>query len=362
MAVIILLLLLLWWLFLPVNKDQGTVTEPQIRAAVATTIKQNLLVKSGARTDFEPILTSMDVYQGDTLMTEETGRGVVESNNGTVTVLDYTSQMTIKDEDTSGMHTSNYLSFGNIWARVQKVFDKGEFYEIETQNAVAVVRGTSFGVYILINGTKLVVKEGAVGFIPVDVKTRQRHYELEQIIPSGSKGTIGTDGKIVVSKLTKTDLNDPWFIFNNPDLASTTVPVKKTTVPASNTKSVIPSSPSNTGYPSSGTVSTTPPRTAPLNDTYNKPSSNLDGGSPITSEKEKPAVNSVNSELSPNNAVPASYQLQTETFQTKTATEAPPTASPDKNSTTSFPSPLYVAPSILQATPLYKSTDLILIK
>ena len=108
-----------------------------------------------------------------------------------------------------------FLNSGKSWSKVQKVFKDNESYEIETQNAVAIVRGTSFGVYIKNGTTYLVVSEGSVFFVPVDKNTRERFLNRGVIVTASKKAYIDKNGNVVLGPITEMDTKDSWYIYNN---------------------------------------------------------------------------------------------------------------------------------------------------
>jgi hypothetical protein len=230
LIVLICLGLIYYFSKTPATQSPSLSTTPT-KAGIATTLQKNLEIKNVVNATFLPIATSSTVYQGDTLKTGSVGRGIVETENGTITTLDYLSEMTIVGGNASGTQSSGFLASGNLWARVKKVFDKGEFYEIETQNAVAVVHGTSFGLYARATSTTLVVAEGVVGIFPVDSVSRIRHPELEKKVPAGSKATVDIHGVILVSKISEKDARDSWYLVNNPRASNSVTNPKPKVIP-----------------------------------------------------------------------------------------------------------------------------------
>ena len=188
--------------------------------ATATTLKKNLAVTPAGSTQTEDIATSTIVAQGDLLTTSQDGRGLITMSNGSTAVLDYRSSLVVKTIDSSGTHTSLSLIAGSAWARVEKVFGQGEYFEIKTQNAVAVVRGTSFGLTYHQNGpTTLLVGKGVVLLTPLDPKTGQRQEDKTLTIPAGYKGVISTEGTGSQSVMDASDTGSDWFKYNNGDSA-----------------------------------------------------------------------------------------------------------------------------------------------
>lgn len=180
---------------------------------IVSTIKKtvNLYKTADAK---EEIIDPALAYDGNTVETLASGRALLQMENGTLTTVDYSTKLTIKTH-TDDEHSSMFLTGGKVWSTVEKVFGKGEYYEIETQNAVAVVRGTSFGVSYDGTFTTLEVTEGAVLLVPVDPKTRERLFDKAVLVPAGKKAVVGNDGIIKVSDLTDNEKKREWFIYNN---------------------------------------------------------------------------------------------------------------------------------------------------
>ncbi|MDQ3014303.1 MAG: FecR domain-containing protein [bacterium] len=181
--------------------------------AVATVLDTNLTLKSFSDAVFKDIPNSVNVFPKDILRTSTTGRAVIENPQGTVDVLDYNSELAIQDKTTEE-GSSRFLKGGSVWTRTEKVLGQGEFHEMETQNAVAVIRGTSFGVMYAQSLTTVIITRGKVGVIPVNLTTRVRAYDKEVIVSAGNKATVNDAGEIVVTPISKADKKMPWFMFN----------------------------------------------------------------------------------------------------------------------------------------------------
>lgn len=195
-----------------ITKTETETTESQNASPVIVSSIKTLvyLHTSGAKTEVnEPVLG----YEGDKVETNSTGRALLQMENGTLTSVDYSTKIDIKTHS-DDEHSSFFLTLGKVWSTVEKVFGKGEYYEIETQNAVAVVRGTSFGVSFDGEFTTLEVTKGEVLFVPVD-KNGKRLYENAVLVKAGEKAVVGNDGVIKVSPLSERDKAGEWFIFNN---------------------------------------------------------------------------------------------------------------------------------------------------
>lgn len=268
-------------------------SEPEQGAAItatATTIKKNLLVLPAGATEAQEIPESASVKQGDTLSTSREGRGVVEMQNGSTAVLDYDSSMTIEDLDTSGTRTRLNLALGSVWARVEKVFGQGEYFEIKTRNAVAVVRGTSFGLTYHTDGsTTAFVSEGSVSLTPIDPVTGKRQEYKTLTIVSGNKGTVSANGSTSQFPLKPSDTSSDWYLYNNPGSAAAPV----TNIPgAPGVQTPAVSVPTTVSVP----TSVNPPSTGPVQTTVTQTSQTTSGSSGTATGASAPSSCSAFSE------------------------------------------------------------------
>lgn len=179
---------------------------------------------------FQAITSPTQMINGSHLKTDATGRALIEGIN--TTVLDSNTEITLSLIDPQKNKTRLQLEAGNVWSRVKKLADKGEFYEIETQTAHASVRGTSFGLSKKGSVTTLYVVEGIVNFGTIPPETDDSIRYSAANVSAGKKAVL-VDGALVpiVSDITKKDRQDPWFLFNNPTVG---VPPSSTTIPSAN--------------------------------------------------------------------------------------------------------------------------------
>jgi len=193
--------------------EAPAVTEPIIVSMIKKTV---YLHASSTKTE---IIEPSQAAPGDLVETLNSGRALIQLQNGTLTAVDYSTKLIIKTHP-DDEHTSMRLESGKVWSTVKKVFGKGEYYEIETQNAVAVVRGTSFGVSFDGVNTILEVTEGAVLSVPIDAVTGERLFDRAILVPAGKKAIISNTGAIEILDLTSDDKTKEWYIFNNGNIIS----------------------------------------------------------------------------------------------------------------------------------------------
>ena len=113
--------------YLLLKDSAGSQQSVQIGGATATTLKTMLSVTPKGTLTPEEIPTSKQVKEGDKLSTSKDGRGIIEMDDGSTAVLDYSSEVTISSLGSS--KTSVALKTGSVWAQVKKVLGQGEFFE-----------------------------------------------------------------------------------------------------------------------------------------------------------------------------------------------------------------------------------------
>ena len=246
-------------------QGKGAVTESTITSppALATTLAPDMTLITASSSQPQTVGSSTPIYVGDTLTTSHIGRGLLQMANGTATLLDYDTKLTLEENDSNGTHISSFLGTGAAWARVEKVFSKGEYYKIETQNAVAVVRGTSFGISYKGGITALHVATGTVNLIPADPSTGEPLEDKKVLVSGENKATVDDSGLVSVSPFTAADRKAPWYLYNISEVnvqtsAPAPVPVasQTTPLPASQT------APETEPAPLEAPAPTTPPANA----------------------------------------------------------------------------------------------------
>ncbi len=149
------------------------------------------------------------VGTGSFLKTGDKGRALISLGKAQTSV-DYNSLVKIEDKTDEGSILN--LKSGKTWSRVEKLLDKGEYHEIKTKNAVASVRGTSFGVYINGEDTTLLVASGTVKFIPLD-KNGKEQPQFALYVTEGKKATRIGFGVAKIENITDAD-KDKFYKWN----------------------------------------------------------------------------------------------------------------------------------------------------
>lgn len=272
-ATVIVASLGVWFVNRPVPKSTAPLpaaisqklpeSQPALSSLLVTPIAAHVSIAPSTNVAvFQSIATPTQVVEGSRVKTDATGRALVEGVN--TTVVDANTEIAIQNLDTQKNQTRLQLQAGQVWSRVKKLSDKGEFYEIETQHARASVRGTSFG--LKREGKKLIlyVTEGVVRFGPIAPLDDTSIQYSDANVHAGQKAVLFEDDYLpTVSDLTDADKRDPWFLYNNPTVGAP--PSSKTATSSTrtqtngststNTETIAP--PPFTD-PSSSTTDTTP--------------------------------------------------------------------------------------------------------
>ncbi len=230
-----------------------------------TTLSSDVSIKTATSSNFNVIENTASTSEGAEVKTSTSGRALIESSFGHPISVDFNSDITVKNSDEEKSRTSIELVSGGIWARAKKLVEKGEYLEIKTGNAVAVVRGTSFGLTYSNNKTTLLVSEGEVSLFNKNKETGEPIADSEIVVKAGGKGIVFNDNNATTSPLDASDINNPWYQLNtssdgtapkqNPTNQTPTPTHPKATAPKTQTNTT--NSPSGSGSAVSPTNTTT---------------------------------------------------------------------------------------------------------
>lgn len=117
-------------------------TAPEQGLLVA--VQSSVELKRAGQVTYETVSRSTSISQGDAVRTDSKGRARIKWPNGTITVVEEDSEIIVTTLQDGGNKSSIQLVLGDVWAKVNRVLGTGEYYEIESDDAVAAVRGTVF--------------------------------------------------------------------------------------------------------------------------------------------------------------------------------------------------------------------------
>ncbi len=180
---------------------------------MVTVLADDVFISQKGSLDVVKVNKQATTSVGATIRTSSTGRALITSLDKRM-VLDSDTQITIPAENNEKVSTIVLLG-GSIWSRVEKIFERGEYFEIKTQNTVAAVRGTSFNVTYQDGITTVEVEESAVAVTPIDETSGEPELDKMVVTSVGEKAVMKHRAeKMLVSKMTKDDTERAWFKFN----------------------------------------------------------------------------------------------------------------------------------------------------
>lgn len=120
-----------------VNIDPST-------ASALVALSPEVMVKSSEDTSFRPVTEETAIQAGTEIQTRESGQALILSPEGIFTVLKENTHVRVDELDNTESRSRLSLLSGGLWARVEKVFDQDEYYEVQVGDVVTSVRGTEF--------------------------------------------------------------------------------------------------------------------------------------------------------------------------------------------------------------------------
>jgi hypothetical protein len=169
----------IWWYLQPNgNKAVATASvafapgeKPWIEVITASATAEDT---TGATTTLQ---TGDEVAIGSVIKTDAAGVVLVHFPDGSFAKLDPNSSVTITgvtyDQSSGATNVHVTLGTGTLWSKVLDLVGIGSSWQVETSNAVATVRGTSFMTSVSKGKTKVVGIEHAVAVTPLRLDTHQ---------------------------------------------------------------------------------------------------------------------------------------------------------------------------------------------
>lgn len=144
-----------------------------------------VLAKTPSTSEFKAVVDGQKIEVGTVIKTSETGRAQLVFPNGTVTRIDFSSEITLSQYDEFPFNTKIAITRGRIWSAINKLLGN-ERFQTQSDSVIASVRGTSYGHDILDSGNKLKVAKGVVEGICLNEKQKATlHAGTEVILNCG---------------------------------------------------------------------------------------------------------------------------------------------------------------------------------
>jgi FecR protein len=139
-------------------------------------LENSAQVKNGET--WEELNTGDELENGAVVKTNDTGLAEIHMPDGSVIRLDSASQISLDiadyDENSDTLQVKIKLTAGRVWSKIIELATADSFWEVETTNAVAAVRGTSFGMEYADDETQVIGLENTVEVEAVDATTSER--------------------------------------------------------------------------------------------------------------------------------------------------------------------------------------------
>lgn len=146
---------------------------PSAATYTLTATAPDVSVKNNGEADFHIVTGSVAVIAGAEIKTGPTGQATLIYPNSTVTTIDYSSDVKVAVLDQDGNHSRLELIVGGMWSKVKNILGSGDYYEVETDNVVASVRGTIFATEYRNKTTEVYGIEHKVKVEPKDPTTKK---------------------------------------------------------------------------------------------------------------------------------------------------------------------------------------------
>ena len=178
-------------------------------------ISDSVSVVHANATTSQNIQGSTTVTQGDTITTSMTGRARLRWTDDTITTLEPNTTITIEQLTGDGTQSRLTLIVGDMWAKVGRILGVGQYYEVQTQETVAAVRGTIFRVSYHNRRTRV---QGIENTVRVFVRDEKGNTDESTGIDVGESSIAELDASTTATvkdrrlesrRLTATELRDP---------------------------------------------------------------------------------------------------------------------------------------------------------
>ncbi len=131
------------------------------------------LVEKKSGEEWLELISGDQLKSGDIVKTDSSGLANIYFPDGSVIRLDSNSQIVISEADydnnTKTLKLKIKLLAGRVWSKIFELATNESYWEVETANAVAAVRGTAFGVEYENNETVVIGWENTVEVEAVDI-------------------------------------------------------------------------------------------------------------------------------------------------------------------------------------------------
>lgn len=170
--------------------------------------------------------TGDEVEIGSTIQTNPTGNVHVYFENGSVARVDANTSLVIQDmsldKNSGTLSVKLVLIGGRVWSKIATLANFNTSWEVKTTNAVAVVRGTAFGMEFKNGTSRILGSEHTATVTPLDPETGKEIKEKGVVIEPDKFVDIKNeeieglkaDRKLTVRTATAVILRETWVVDN----------------------------------------------------------------------------------------------------------------------------------------------------
>ncbi len=138
--------------------------------------------------------TGDELLAGDTIETDKEGSAAIHFPDGSVARLDPETKLTLDESQfnhqSEKLIVKMTLAIGKVWSKILELATPDSLWEVKTSNAVATVRGTSFGVDFLNGRSRIMVAENKVKTAAIDPKTKEIIPGVETVVSANQMSAI----------------------------------------------------------------------------------------------------------------------------------------------------------------------------
>ncbi len=132
-------------------------------------------VRIKAEDGWQELQTGDEISNGSVISTDSTGLADIHMPDGSSVQLDSDSEITFEQadyiEDSDSLKVKIQLAAGRVWSKIIELATPESYWEVKTNNAVASVRGTAFGMEYNDEETQIIGSENTVEVEALDEST-----------------------------------------------------------------------------------------------------------------------------------------------------------------------------------------------
>lgn len=183
------------------------VEEPQIGKPWIQVLTAGVFITT-TNTPSTTLQTGDELNEGTQVETNATGLANIVFPDGSVARLDSNTRVVISvgsyNKTDKTLNVRLKLAAGNLWSKIIKLATPESFWEVQTTNAVAAVRGTAFGVSYAKDATTIIGSEHQVTVHALNLSTGETITDQEAVVGEGKYVVIAAaDAESLTKKTAK---------------------------------------------------------------------------------------------------------------------------------------------------------------